>query len=311
MQQISVSLKMLQKRPAPLQVLPGPWDACGLEVWVKREDLLHPEVSGNKWRKLIGNLRAARAAGKDCLLTFGGAYSNHIYATAAAAQEAGFRSIGVIRGEEHEPLNPTLQFARDQGMQLVYMDRSTYRKKHEAAVLDQLRQKHGDFFMIPEGGSNVHALEGVREMMEEIPQEYDYVLCACGTGGTLAGIVSALPEGMQAIGVSALKGGEFLYGDASRLAGMGEEGFRRKAHIWTDAHHGGYAKTSPELIAFMQELYKETGLKTDPVYTGKALYALAQKAQQGILPAGSKVLFIHTGGMQGLRGMEKRVGIIF
>lgn len=302
---------MLQKYPAPIEALPGPWDKAGISVSVKREDLLHPGVSGNKWRKLIGNLRAARDAAMETLLTFGGAYSNHIYATAAAAQEAGFRSVGVIRGEEHLPLNPTLQFAQEAGMRLHYMDRSTYRQKEGTEVVIQLRQEFGDFYLIPEGGSNALALEGLREMMEEIQEDFDYILCACGTGCTLAGVVSALPVSMQAIGVPALKGGDFLYADAARLAGMDEVGFRRKATLWTDAHHGGYAKTSPELIRFMQELYKDTGLKTDPIYTGKVLYALAARAEAGYFKPGDKVLFIHTGGLQGLAGMEERIGAIF
>ena len=303
-------MPLLHKEPAPTQLLRGPWEQKGITLYVKREDLLHPTVSGNKWRKLTYNLEAARAQGHDLLLTFGGAFSNHIYATAAAAKEAGFRAVGLIRGEEHLPLNATLQFAAEQGMELHYLDRSTYRDKDSPALHAQLREQFGDFYLIPEGGSNAAAVRGVAELVAEIDVDFDLICCACGTGGTLAGMASACKPTQQVVGVPVLKGGEFIYRDASGLMQISEAGFRRKAHLVLDAHFGGYARIRPELVDFMREVYTHNGLKLDPVYTAKALYALTQGLSQGRWPGVNRAVFVHTGGLQGIAGMEQRHGII-
>ena len=180
-----------------------------VRLFLKRDDLIHPELPGNKWRKLKYNLVAAAASGQRTLLTFGGAYSNHIRAVAAAGRIFGFKTIGIIRGEEHLPLNPTLAYAREQGMTLSYLDRTTYREKHSPAVLDSLRRRFGDFFLVPEGGSNAAAVRGVAELAAELTIPYDVICCACGTGATLAGLAAGLPPGPRAIGFSVLKGAAF------------------------------------------------------------------------------------------------------
>jgi 1-aminocyclopropane-1-carboxylate deaminase len=165
-------------------------DQRGVAIYLKRDDLIHTELPGNKWRKLKYNLAAAREQGASTLLTFGGAYSNHIRAVAAAADHFGFRSIGVIRGERHDPLNDVLAFAQERGMILAYMDRQTYRRKMSAEVVDRLHSELGEFFLIPEGGSNAHAVRGCAELVDEIDQDFDFICCPCGSGGTLAGIAS-------------------------------------------------------------------------------------------------------------------------
>lgn len=303
-------MSLLRKQAAPTQLLHGPWEKRGLRLYVKREDLLHPRVSGNKWRKLIYNLEAARAQGHRQLLTFGGAYSNHIYATAAAAHEAGFRAIGLIRGEEHLPLNPTLQFAREQGMELHYLDRNTYRHKKAPQLVQELQARFGDFYLIPEGGTNAEAVRGAAELVAEIDIDFDLICCACGTGGTLAGIASACPQGQQVVGVSVLKGGDFLYQDIARLLGISEAGFRRKATLLLHDHFGGYARIKPELIDFMRDIYRRNGLKLDPVYTAKALFGLTRALGEGQWPAAQTIVFVHTGGLQGVAGIEQRHGLV-
>lgn len=181
----------------------------GVRLLLKRDDLIHPELTGNKWRKLKYNLEAARDYGARTLLTFGGAYSNHIRAVAAAGHYFGFATVGVIRGEEHLPLNDTLAYAVSRGMRLAYLDRGTYREKMKPEVIRRLREEFGDFYLVPEGGSNALAIPGCAELVEEIAERFDVICCPVGTGGTLAGIASALGEGQRAIGFSVLKGGDF------------------------------------------------------------------------------------------------------
>lgn len=188
-----------------------------MRLLLKRDDFISPDVPGTKWRKLKYNLTAARAEGHTTLLTFGGAYSNHIRAVAAAGRACGFRTIGVIRGERHEPLNWSLSYATSQGMQLTYLDRGTYRHKHELPVLDGLREHFGDVYVLPEGGSNALALRGCAELPTELPG-FDVICCACGTGGTLAGIASGLQPGQSALGFSALKAGSSSPGTSPRCS---------------------------------------------------------------------------------------------
>ncbi|GAB3823224.1 hypothetical protein GCM10028895_29830 [Pontibacter rugosus] len=182
----------------------------GVALWVKREDLLHPHISGNKWRKLKYNLKAAKQQGHHTLLTFGGAYSNHIAATAAAGKAYGFRTIGIIRGEEHLPLNPTLAFATSCGMQLHYISREKYRLKDEPGFLKEVQQQYGKVYMLPEGGTNLLAVKGCTEIVDDITIDYSHICCAMGTGGTLAGIVAGLAGEKAILGFPALKGGDFL-----------------------------------------------------------------------------------------------------
>lgn len=267
----------------------------GVRLLVKRDDLIHPHVPGNKWRKLKYNLQAARERGFTTLVTFGGAYSNHVRAVAAAGQALGFATVGVIRGEERLPLNPSLGFAAAQGMRLTYMDRSTYRRKTDADVVERLRERFGEFYLIPEGGSNALAVKGCAELPGEISVDYDLVCCACGTGGTLAGIAAGLPDGKRALGFQVLKGGDFLSEEVRRLQ---REAYGNVGDNWSvnaDFHFGGYAKRTPELAVFIDDFRARHNIALDHVYVAKLMYGVFALAGTQRIPAGTTVVAIKTG----------------
>lgn len=266
-----------------------------LEVFVKREDLNHPLVSGNKWWKLKHNLEEAKRSKYHTLLTFGGAYSNHIYATAAAARELGFKSIGIIRGEASETLSKALLFAKEQGMQLEFVSREDYRKKTTEIFIADLQIKFGDFYLIPEGGTNTLAIQGVEEFASKLKEEtsFDYVCTACGTGGTLAGLIKELPE-KKVIGFSSLKG-NFLSEEVRKWVGNEYTNWS----IINDYHFGGYAKYNNELLEFCNDFEKTHLISVEHVYTAKMFYGLFDLIKKNYFPKGSKVLALHTGGLQG------------
>ncbi len=297
---------------APLQKIQDALlDEHGITLWVKREDLLHPSISGNKWRKLKYNLQAARAQNKSTLLTFGGAYSNHIAATAAAGKEFGFATIGIIRGEEHLPLNPTLSFAASCGMQLHYITREEYRLKSEPDFLESFSLKFDQPYIIPEGGTNTLAVKGCTEIVQDIQIDYDYICCASGTGGTIAGIIAGLAGNKKVLGFPALKGGEFLY---KEIEAMVQEYNGQKYTNWqliTDYHFGGYAKVKPELLAFMQAFQEQLQIPLEPVYTGKMFFGLFDLIQKRYFEKGSTIVAVHTGGLQGNAGFKERLGLQF
>ncbi len=276
-----------------------------VRLFILREDQRHTCISGNKWWKLKYNLAAARRQGCQTLLTFGGAYSNHIYATAAAGKEFGFQTIGIIRGEAHVPLNSTLTFATQQGMRLRYLDRTSYQHKEDEAVLSKLRHKFGEFYLIPEGGTNTLAVQGCDEMVKELP-DFDVVGCSCGTGGTLAGIAAGLPDHTSILGFSALKNGEFLKEEINGLTRQYHNQIHTNFSIITDYHFGGYAKANAALIHFMNEFRTQTGIVLDPVYTGKMLYGLTDLIKKDFFEENTSVLAIHTGGLQGIAGFNER-----
>ena len=288
----------------PIQAIHAPeMAAAKLQLFIKREDLLHPHISGNKWRKLKYNLEAAKAQGHHTLLTFGGAYSNHIYATAAAGKEFSFRTIGIIRGEEHLPMNPTLQFASSQGMHLHYISRTDYQQKEHPELIAKLKQTFGDFYLLPEGGTNVLAVKGCREIVQNIP-DFDYVCCSCGTGGTLAGIVAGLQGKSQVLGFSALKGDDFFSDEIDKLTSMYDGRMYPNYQIITDFHFGGYAKANAELVDFINNFKQQYGIQLDPVYTGKMMYGIFALAKKGHFKEGNTILAIHTGGLQGIEGFN-------
>ncbi|MFB9193007.1 1-aminocyclopropane-1-carboxylate deaminase/D-cysteine desulfhydrase [Actinomadura verrucosospora] len=263
----------------------------GLRLFLKRDDLVHPELPGNKWRKLRHNIGPAREHGT--LLTFGGAYSNHIRAVAAAGAMYGFATIGVIRGEEHLPLNATLAHARRMGMRLAYMDRATYRRKHEPDVVEALRERWGDFYLLPEGGSNAPAVRGCAELGAEVPG-FDVVCCPCGTGGTLAGLAAGLAPRQRAVGFSVLKGG-FMAGEVERLQRETYGGRRGDWSVQDDFHFGGYARTTPELEAFAADFAGRHGIVLDRIYTAKMMFGVLALAGRGAFPEGARVLAVITG----------------
>lgn len=288
---------MLRYTPTPIQELHDPvFQTAGVRILIKREDMNHPYVSGNKWWKLKYNLEEAKKLGKNTLLTFGGAYSNHIYATAAAAHEVGWKSIGIIRGEETLPLNHTLTFAKSRGMQLEYVSRADYRKKHESEFIQKLHDQFGDFYLIPEGGTNELAVKGVTEFARQLEHEvdFDYVCLSVGTGGTLAGMIEGLAQSKKVIGFSSLKGGEFL-----------EEEIRKytdKNGNWDlihDYHFGGYGKTTSALIQFIEQIEMQFDLPLDPIYTSKMMFGILDLLKKRYFRSGSVILAIHTGGQQG------------
>ena len=271
-----------------------------IELFIKREDLIHPFVSGNKFRKLKYNLLQAKEDGYKTLLTFGGAFSNHIAAVAFAGKEQGFKTIGIIRGEElldKIDENPTLRFARECGMEFEFVSRETYRNKAEAGFIGQLKEHFGPFFLIPEGGTNELAVKGCEEILSENDKQFDYICCAVGTGGTISGIINSLQPGQKVLGFPALKG-DFLKDEIRNFATDGNW------ELITAYHFGGYGKVSEQLIAFINHFYTEYQIPLDPVYTGKMVFGVIDLISKNYFPDHSKILLIHTGGLQGIDGMN-------
>lgn len=269
----------------------------GLRLLLKRDDLIHPALPGNKWRKLAPNLRAAVEAGHGTLLTFGGAYSNHLRATAAAGRLLGLRTVGVVRGDElaDKPLNASLsQCARD-GMRLRFVSRSEYRLRADPEWLRSLRARLGDFFLIPEGGSNEPAVLGCADLGRELRGRTDVAAVACGTGGTLAGLAGGLADGQRALGVPVLRG-DFLAAEVRRLQGGAFGGPRGDWWLDNRFHCGGFARTTGELEEFATDFAERHGLPDlDLVYVAKLLFGLTTLAEEGAFPAGSTITAIVTG----------------
>lgn len=274
-----------------------------IKITIKREDLLHPHISGNKFRKLKYNILKAREENKTALLTFGGAYSNHIAAAAAAGKEYGFATIGVIRGEELVNKigdNPTLSFARDCGMMFKFVSRDEYRNKSELSFIEGLSAEFGDFYLVPEGGTNELAIKGCEEILDSEDAGFTHIACAVGTGGTISGIIkSALPN-QKVLGFPALKG-ERLLEDILKFAPPGNW------DLVTDYHFGGYGKITEGLVHFINGFFEETGIPLDPVYTGKMFFGVIDLVNKGYFPENSNILLIHTGGLQGIAGMNNEL----
>jgi 1-aminocyclopropane-1-carboxylate deaminase/D-cysteine desulfhydrase-like pyridoxal-dependent ACC family enzyme len=279
-----------------------------VRLFIKRDDLLHVQISGNKIRKLKYNLLQAKSEGHHTLLTFGGAYSNHIYAVAAAGEIYGFKTIGVIRGEPYSDLNPTLEFARSKGMHLHYKTRADYKVKYTTKSMGELKSKFGEFYMIPEGGTNSHALKGCTEIIDEIDIPFDYITSCCGTGGTLGGIIAGLNGNQHAIGFPVLKGGEYLRKEIQDHIIAYNDKVYLNWHLVPDYHYGGYAKYSRELIEFINEFKGKHGIQLDPIYTGKMMSGLFKLIRKDVFEKGSGIIAVHTGGLQGIEGFNERFG---
>ena len=277
-----------------------------ISLFIKREDLNHPLMSGNKWHKMKYNLQEAIKQGKNTLLTFGGAYSNHIYATAAVGKIFNLNTIGIIRGEEHLPLNPTLSFAKDNGMKLYYLDRTSYREKNSPEIINQLRKKFGDFYLLPEGGTNEFAVKGCGEIISKINIDFNFVCCPCGTGGTLAGLISGLQGHNFALGFAVLKGASFLKRDVSSLLKISGNSSLINWDINLDYHFGGYAKFNSALMDFISRFTLLTKIPIEPIYTGKMLFGIYDLISKDYFNEGSRIVALHTGGLQGLRGLSKK-----
>ena len=273
----------------------------GIELYIKREDLLHPIISGNKFRKLKYNIQEAKRLGHTTLLTFGGAFSNHILAVAGAGAEFGFKTIGIIRGEELDSKineNPTLAKTQELGMQFHFVSRTAYRDKESSSFISFLCEKFGNFYLVPEGGTNDLAIKGCEEILTSEDKSYfTHIACAVGTGGTISGLINSSTEKQQLIGFSSLKGA-FL----SEVI----RNFVVKTN-WSisDAYHfGGYGKVNDELIQFLNSFYTQTSIPLDPVYTGKMVFGVLDLIEKGYFPPNAKILMIHTGGLQGIKGMN-------
>lgn len=282
--------------------------AKGLQLFIQRDDLLHPEVSGNKFRKLKYNIQHAIAGGYNTILTFGGAYSNHIAASAAAAKLSNLKSIGIIRGEEHQPLNVTLQTAVNNGMELHFVSRSEYRLKTEEAFLRGLKKQFGEVFIIPEGGTNALAIIGVAEMKEDWNQTFDFITVPFGSGGTSVGIYSEIEEKQKLLIFSALKGDK-VNEEFKTILSENDLNDKGNWKMFTDYHFGGYAKVKPELVDFVNAFKKEHSIQLDLIYNGKMLFGLYDLIKKDYFPQETKLLAIHTGGVQGNIGLIKRLGV--
>ena len=277
-----------------------------ISLFIKREDLNHPHMSGNKWHKLKYNLQKTINKGKNTLLTFGGAYSNHIYAVAAAGKIFNLNTIGIIRGEEHLPLNPTLSFAVANGMKIYYIDRKSYRKKESFEIINQLREKFGDFYLLPEGGTNELAVKGCSEIISKIDIDFDYICCPCGTGGTLAGLISGLNGNKFALGFAVLKGASFLKDNVNSLLKNFTDSSFPNWDVNLDYHFGGYARTNSILLDFVNRFTSITKILIEPIYTGKMLFGIYDLTAKGFFNEGSQIIAVHTGGLQGLKGLTSR-----
>lgn len=271
-----------------------------ISVEIKREDLIHPFVSGNKFRKLKYNLLEAKKEGQQTLLTFGGAFSNHIAAVAFAGKENGFKTIGIIRGEELATKiasNPTLAFAQECGMQLEFVSREDYRHKEDLYFVAELEKRFGTFYLIPEGGTNSLAIKGCEEILTPVDAHFDFICCSIGTGGTISGLINSVLPHQKVLGFPALKG-DFLRDEICNFVQ------KRNWELVADYHFGGYGKVDVALVEFINQFYIENRIPLDPIYTGKTVFGVLDLIQKNYFPSGSKILIIHTGGIQGVKGMN-------
>ncbi|GAB4399511.1 MAG: pyridoxal-phosphate dependent enzyme [Microscillaceae bacterium] len=297
-------------RPPLEEIFPEAARSRQIRLFVLRLDKIHPQMGGNKYYKLLDSLQAALAQNYRTLLTFGGAFSNHLYATAAAGKIFGLTTLGLVRGERVMPLNPTLAFAEEAGMQLHYLDRATYRRKTEAGFIEELRKQYGDFFLLPEGGTHALALRGTARIYQELPPDFDFVCLPVGTGGTMAGLMTALKNGQKALGFAVLKNAGFLWDEMQlllqqyfALSGQAcplalSDWMSARATLLLDYHGGGYARTPPVLIDFCRQFEQDWQIPIEPVYSGKMFWGLWDLLQKGAFPEGSCIVALHTGGLQ-------------
>jgi len=279
-----------------------------IAVYIKREDLLHEHVSGNKFRKLKYNLFEAQKQNKKTLLTFGGAYSNHITATAYAGKLFDIKTIGVIRGEElgkdvaHTlATNPSLKFAAEQGMTFHFVSRSAYREKTSARFIADLKAKFGDFYLVPEGGTNALAIKGCEEILTSKEDKFDYICSAIGTGGTISGIINSTKDHQKVLGFPALKG-NFLQKEIEKYVPN-----KKNWKLINDYHFGGFAKINEELVSYINSVKEKYKLALDPIYTAKMLFGINDLIEKNYFPKDTKILAVHTGGLQGINAMNIRL----
>jgi 1-aminocyclopropane-1-carboxylate deaminase len=271
-----------------------------IELWIKRDDLLHPVISGNKWRKLKYILNHALHQEAECIISMGGIYSNHLHALAYAGKALGLKTIGLVRGEAPQPLTPTLQDVQDWGMELRFVSRSDYRQLRQHKQHDSLPGLTAGQYWLPEGGSSALALQGVAEIIKEIAIDFNVLAVACGTGTTMAGLIGATAADSGILGIAALKNAEFLNADVQQL--LDSQSVKHSCwEINQDYHCGGFAETTAELLDFMQQFTAQHHIPLDKVYTGKLLYAVYELVKQGYFRPGQRIVVYHSGGLQGNR----------
>ncbi len=286
------------KLPSPITKLNSEFlKQKGISLCLKRDDLIHQEISGNKWRKLKFNIGAAKEQDLKTVLTFGGAYSNHIAATAAAGNQLGIKTIGIIRGKEGFK-NETLKLARSNGMHLKFVSRQDYKLKTERSFIENLKKEFGSFYLIPEGGANELGVKGCEEILDEQSRDFDYVICSAGTGTTASGICRSLKIQKMLV-FPALKGASFILDEMRQYCNSENIG---KLDLQLDYHFGGYGKVKPELIEFYKQFKTEYNVELDLVYTSKMMYGLFDLISKDYFKSSSKILAIHTGGVQGNKG---------
>jgi len=280
----------------------------GIQLFIKREDLYFPAIPGNKWRKLKYNLAFAQENGFKHIVSFGGAFSNHLAALALAGKIFGIKTTGIVRGELPSPLNATLSKATLDGMDLQSVDRSTYKEYTQGKHWDALKETYPDAYFIPEGGTNLLALKGSAEIVTDSKAgQYDYWCCPVGTGGTISGILSALDSRQKVLAFPALKG-TFLKKEIDELTTAYTGKCFTNYSIVSDYHFGGYAKFKPALIDFIIDFYAQHKIPLDPIYTGKMLYGIMDLIEKDYFPRGSRIVAVHTGGLQGIAGFNERFG---
>lgn len=292
--EISFKPSILSKIEDPLL------DRYEIELWMKRDDLLHPVISGNKWRKLKYYLDNALFSGVDSLISMGGAYSNHLHALAYVAKSLGLQSTGLIRGEQPDTLNPTLCDMQNWGMELKFVSRSDYRLLRQYKGAHDLPGLKPRQYWLPEGGAQTFALKGITELVDEIDVSYDVLCVPCGTGATLAGIINAAPVQTSILGFAALKNAGFLMNDIESL-------LPHPCTNWLinhNYHFGGFANTNPGLMTFILDFEDKTGIPLEPVYTGKMMFGLFELIAKNYFKPGQRIIALHTGGLQGKRGFN-------
>ncbi len=293
-------------------LLPSPLQTLNLEflkeksitLFIKRDDEIHQVISGNKWRKLKYNIEFVLKNAYKGILTFGGAHSNHLSATSFVCNKYKLNCIAVVRGDDIAPKSETLLFCESQNTKLIFENRTSYRNKNSKDYLIELQNQYPDYYIIPEGGANELGVKGCEAIISEIDIDFDYISIDCGTGATLAGMIRKLKSHQKVIGVQVLKGKDFITEEVQKWS----PGFTQ-FEVWTDYHFGGYAKYKEELIEFMRWFYDKTHIKLDPIYTAKQFFSVFDQIKKGYFPDGSSIILVHSGGLQGIPGFEKRYGI--
>ncbi len=288
-------------KPSILTKIDDPWLAqYRIKLWMKRDDLLHPIISGNKWRKLKYSLDHALSSGADTIISMGGAYSNHLHALAYVGKVLGLKTIGLVRGEQPVTLTPTLSDIQRWGMELRFVSRGDYRLLRQHKNYQALPGLQPGQYWLPEGGAQALALKGVAELVNEIAIPYDTFCAPCGTGATLAGMIDAVQQQVSVLGFAALKNAGFLRGEVEGLLSQS----RHNWQINLDYHFGGFAKTNADLSEFSNDFESKTTIPLEPVYTGKMMYAVYDLIKKHYFKPGERIIALHTGGLQGKRGVS-------